>query len=139
SNHGSVAENSAHEREHHPPSGSPDRLCPCRNRLLLAEDGPHRGRSGGVVAFAADRPPLESEHQHDPVAPGVPGVRPRGDRVTLPTSNDSAKAGMAPATTDVEIKGRVMSRKTWKPLAPRSIAASIKEPCVRRSLASTLL
>jgi pimeloyl-ACP methyl ester carboxylesterase len=59
--------------------------------------------------------------------------------VTMTSSNDSAKASMAPATTEVEIRGSVTSRNTWKPLAPRSMAASISDPCVRRSRASTLL
>jgi len=59
--------------------------------------------------------------------------------VTMTSSNESAKASIAPATMEVEINGSVMSRSTWKPFAPRSMAASMSEPWVRRSRATTLL
>ena len=59
--------------------------------------------------------------------------------VTMTSSKDSANASMPPATTEVEMSGNVTSRKVWKPFAPRSIAASMSEPCVRRNRAMTLL
>jgi hypothetical protein len=59
--------------------------------------------------------------------------------VTTISSNESAKASSAPATSAVRIAGSVTSRKVCHPSAPRSIDASTKEVGVRRSRAITLL
>src|SRR5213595_1082633 len=59
--------------------------------------------------------------------------------VTMTSSKERAKASKAPATSAVEISGRVTSTNDRQPLAPRSIAASSNEEEVRRSRARTLL
>ena len=59
--------------------------------------------------------------------------------VTMTSSNDSAKASMPPASSAVPICGRITWRKVWKPLAPRSIDASMRLPDSRRNRAMALL
>ena len=59
--------------------------------------------------------------------------------VTITSSNESANASSAPEISAVEIVGSVTSRNVCQPSAPRSIDASVSEPGVRRSRASTLL
>src|SRR4051794_6329899 len=59
--------------------------------------------------------------------------------VTMTSSNDSANASRPPATSAVEITGKVTKRNVCQPLAPRSCEASISDVCVWRSRAITLL
>src|SRR3954447_22642519 len=59
--------------------------------------------------------------------------------VTITSSNDSANASRPPATSAVEITGKVTKRNVCQPLAPRSCEASISDVCVWRSRAITLL
>ena len=70
---------------------------------------------------------------------GSVSCEPAVNVVTMISSNDSANASSAPATSAVRICGKVTSRNARHGPAPRSLAASSSDVPVRRSRATALL
>ena len=70
---------------------------------------------------------------------GIVSSAPDVKFVTTISSNESANASRAPATSAVRMAGNVTYLNVCQPPAPRSWEASINDVGVRRSRAITLL
>src|SRR5512146_1988589 len=59
--------------------------------------------------------------------------------VTITSSNERANASIPPASNAVPMFGKITWRNVWNEFAPRSMEASICDPCILRKRARTLL